>query len=136
LLDGLCTLLRNQNFAGIRGVFAVNAVEGTPRPHLIVKRSGGESNETFEANDRSLISTDVDVAVRDTDALRAATTADLVLAFLDDCWPVTLTCAGGSRQIVGVMAQEPDDDGQAPQDGSDNWDIGSRFSVTIQHSPA
>jgi hypothetical protein len=144
MLDGLCILLRQQNFAGVKQVFAVNAEQLTKplgpnesdRPQILVSRSGGDRNPTLEGNDGSLVNTDVDITVRDTNVIRASGIADLVIEYLEGAWPVVITCANGNREIVWVNCQEPNDLGQSPNDGSDNWDIGSKFTATIQHTPA
>jgi len=136
VLDGLCTLLRGQSFAGVKGAYAVNASEDSPRPQILVSRSGGDGNDCFDPNDGSLINTEADFVVRDTNAIRCGAIADAVVAFLRDCWPVEITCVSGNREIVWVSCTEPVDDGQSATDGSDKWDITSTFAATIQHTPA
>jgi hypothetical protein len=145
LLDGICSLLAAQNFPGVKGVFAVNAEEregeeGQPstsdRPQIVVRGSGGNSFPTFTGDDGSLLNSDFDIGIRHTNAIKARGLADLVAQYFRQCWPVEITCANGNRLIVFTDAQEPSDDSQAPQDASDNWDVDSAFTVTIQHTPA
>jgi hypothetical protein len=127
-IEAYATFLSAQNLA--KKVFTRYAPMLAPKPCIIVSRSGGDRNDTFEANDGSLVSTTVKHQVLGAKPSDADPIADQLLGFLEGCWPVT----AGSRTIVGIQCEEPTDVADPPQDGSDNWLNAVEFDVTILHS--
>ncbi len=130
-VEAYATFLGSQSL-GLKQVYTRYAEFKAPKPCLIVSRSGGDRNDTFDPNDGSLASIVVKHQVLGAKPSDADPIADALIGFLEDCWPATV----GGREIVGIQCEEPTDVADPPQDGSDNWQNAVEFDVTIQHSPA
>jgi hypothetical protein len=130
MISDFATLVRQQNFAGLKGVYVRRADEDKPKPYAVVSRLDGDRNADLSGNDGSLIFTDVQVKIYSSKPNTDIEIADAIVTFLEPQLGVTM----GSRTLFGCTVDQPADFDNDPLDGSDNWNGGTQFTVHCEHN--
>lgn len=138
MLADLCTLIREQNFAGLpaappKGIYASFIPQEAELPAVRCRRVGHDLLQTLDASEPDdLHFTDVEITVL---AATMEAADPIFLALL--AWLRNYSGAMGSRSVAGVLIREDlEDVEEPPVDGSDVWRVGAQFTAQIQHKPA
>jgi hypothetical protein len=130
MISDLATLIRDQEFTGLKGIYVRRADMTSPKPYAVVSRFGGDRNADLSGNDASLLFTDVQVEVYSSKPNTDIAIAELIVVFLEQSIGVTM----GTRTLFGCTVDEPEDFDNAPLDGSDDWNGGTKFIVHCEHN--